>query len=71
MVLRVEFYLIGAVKQGEDVPFLHGDFARTFLLVVIESEHQLLTGLIISRGNLLLQDRAGKDQLLIHSVGEV
>lgn len=49
-----EFYLIGAVEQSEDVSFLHGDFTRAFLLVVIEGEHQLLTSLIISRSNLLL-----------------
>lgn len=46
--------LIGAIEQGEDVSFLHGDFTGTLLLVVIEGKHQLFTGLIISRSNLLL-----------------
>lgn len=48
------FYLVGAVEQGEDVPFLHGDFTWTLLLVVIQGQDQLLARLIIGWCHLLL-----------------
>lgn len=51
--------LVGAVEQGEDVSFLHGDLARTLLLIVIERQHQLLPSLIVHGGHLLLKSKHG------------
>lgn len=47
--------LVGAVQQGKNVPFFHGDLARTLLLIVIESQDQLFPGLIIHGSHLLLK----------------
>lgn len=47
-------YLVGAVEQGEDISLLHGDLTWALLLVVVEGQYQLLTGLIIGGRHLLL-----------------
>ena len=48
-------YLVGAVEQGEDVTLLHGNFTWALLLVVVQSQDQLLPSLIVSWCHLLLQ----------------
>lgn len=53
--------LVGAVEQGENIPFLHGDLSRALLLIVVESQDQLLPSLVIHGGHLLLKiPRKGK-----------
>lgn len=53
--------LVGAVEQGEDIPFLHGDLSRALLLIVVERQDQLLPSLVIHGGHLLLKiQRKGK-----------
>lgn len=60
-------HLVGAVEQSEDVALLHGDLTWTLLLVVIQSKNQLLTGLIISGGHLLLLMKSmKKDHIFIN-----
>lgn len=46
--------LVGAVEEGEDVALLHGDLSRALLLVVVQSQNQLLASLVVSRSHLLL-----------------
>lgn len=61
----VHQYLVGAVQQREDVPLLHGDLTRTLLLVIVQSQDQLLSGLIISWRYLLLLKKDFESLLLV------
>lgn len=54
-------YFVGAVKQSQDVSFLHCYFPRTLLLVIVQCQDQLFASFIICGSDLLLKkDRLAK-----------